>query len=217
MNFTLKFLQICFDSDILSLEVIVMNKLNELKKQLRPGKVYRREDLAAWSSAVDRHLKELTDAGDLVKAAPGIYYAPKATAFGKAPADDKSLVQSYLKDDCFLITNPSAYNALGVGATQLYNRTVVYNRKRHGDVELGGRKFEFRVKPHFPRKLTREFMMVDLVNNLDSLAEDRDMLLARLRDKVQDVDPSTLNQAVSRYGAVRTKKFFRDAVGHGIS
>lgn len=194
-----------------------MKKLDELRKQLRPGKVYRREDLSAWSSAVDRHLKELTDAGDLVKAAPGIYYAPKATAFGKAPADEKSLVQSYLKDDSFLITNPSAYNALGVGATQLYNRTVVYNRKRHGDVELGGRKFEFRVKPHFPKKLTREFMMVDLVNNLDSLAEDHETVLSQLRSKVQDVDRSALSQAANRYGGVRTRKFFRDAVTHGVS
>ena len=34
-----------------------------------------------------------------------------------------------------------------VGTTQLYDKTVVYNHKRHGSFSLGGRKFDFRVKP----------------------------------------------------------------------
>jgi hypothetical protein len=34
-----------------------------------------------------------------------------------------------------------------VGTTQLYDKTVVYNHKRHGNFSLGGRKFDFRVKP----------------------------------------------------------------------
>jgi len=33
-------------------------KLQELKKHLRPGKIYRRKDLAQWSSSVDRHLQQ---------------------------------------------------------------------------------------------------------------------------------------------------------------
>ena len=41
-----------------------MNKLQELKKHLKRGKVYRRADLSKWSTSVDRHLDELvtTDA-----------------------------------------------------------------------------------------------------------------------------------------------------------
>ena len=38
-----------------------MTKLQALKEHLRPGQVYRREDLARWSNAVDRHLKQLLE------------------------------------------------------------------------------------------------------------------------------------------------------------
>ena len=71
--------------------------------------------------------------------------------FGKAPAQDDELVATFLKDDRFLLASPNAYNSLGVGTTQLYDKTVVYNHKRHGEYALGGRKFDFRVKPAFPR------------------------------------------------------------------
>ena len=36
-----------------------MTKLHELKKHLRPGRVYRRRTWPSWSNAVDRHLKQL--------------------------------------------------------------------------------------------------------------------------------------------------------------
>ena len=48
-----------------------MTKLDELKKHLRPGQVYRREDLARWSRAVDRHLQQLVKEGTLTKLAGG--------------------------------------------------------------------------------------------------------------------------------------------------
>ena len=41
--------------------------LDLLKRHLRPGRVYRREDLLPWSHSVDRHLKELTVDGTLQK------------------------------------------------------------------------------------------------------------------------------------------------------
>ena len=49
-----------------------MKKLQEVRNKLRPGQVYRREDLAKWSTSVDRHLKELVASGDLVKLSGGI-------------------------------------------------------------------------------------------------------------------------------------------------
>src|SRR3977135_3361549 len=128
-----------------------MTKLQELKRRLKPGRVYRREDLAHWSNAVDRHLKQLVDEGTLTKLAGGLYAYPKQTVFGKAPAEDGTLVGSFLKGDRFLLASPSSYNSLGVGTTQLYKKTVVYNRKRHGDFVLSGRTFDFRVKPDFPK------------------------------------------------------------------
>src|SRR5262249_24577760 len=115
-------------------------------------------------------------------------------------------------DGRFLLASPNAYNQLGVGTTQLYNKTVVYNHKRHGEFSLGGRTFDFRVKPSFPRKLTREFLLVDLVNNLDRLAEDQVEVLARVKQQLTSYDTKRLEQAARNYGNVRTKKFFTQAL-----
>lgn len=53
---------------------------------------------------------------------------------------------------------------------QLYNKTLVYNHKRHGVFQLGNWWFDFRMKSRFPKKLTPAFLYVDLLNNLDELA-----------------------------------------------
>lgn len=105
-----------------------MNRLEQLKRHLRPCRVYRRADLAQWSKSVDRHARELVDQGVLQKLRNGLYYYPKASAFGRVPPDEKELVRTFLKEDDFLLTSPNAYNALGVGTTQLYNSRVVYNQ-----------------------------------------------------------------------------------------
>jgi hypothetical protein len=189
-----------------------MTKAQELKSHLRPGQVYRRQDVAAWSNAVDRHLKELVKEGTLTKLSGGLYAYPKDTVFGKAPAKDEKLVETFLKDRRFLLASPNAYNRLGVGTTQLYDKTVVYNRKRHGHFSLGGRTFDFRVKPAFPRKLTREFLLVDLVNNLDQLAESKEEVLARVKARVASYDRSRLQRAAREYGSMRAKKFFSQAL-----
>jgi hypothetical protein len=189
-----------------------MTKLQEVKKHLRPGHVYRRQDLARWSKAVDRHIKQLLQDGTLRKLAGGLYLRPKETVFGKAPAEDEKLVAGFLRDSRFLLASPNAYNTLGVGTTQLYDKTVVYNHKRHGQFYLGGRTFDFRVKPVFPRKLSKEFLLVDLINNLDRLAESRDEVLARVKERAASLDMARLQRAAREYGNVRTKRFFSETL-----
>lgn len=185
-----------------------MKKSSELKKHLKRGGVYRRNDLAKWSNSVDRHLTELVNDGTLQKLSQGLYYYPKETAFGVAPPDEKILVRSFLKDGNFLLTSPNDYNRLGVGTTQLYNKRVVYNHKRHGELELGGRKFFFHLKPRFPKEVTQEFLLVDLVNNLDTLAEDTKEVLSKVQSKAKTMDVQKLRQNVTAYGGVRAKKVF---------
>ena len=73
---------------------------------------------------------------------------------------------------------------------------------------LGNRKFDFQIKPHFPPKASPEFLMVDLVNNLDKLAEDRQAVLKNVLNKAQSMDKRKLKQSVSTYGNVRAKKLF---------
>lgn len=184
-----------------------------LAGELRPGRVYRREDLARLSTAVDRHLRELVASGKLKKLAQGLYHAPRLSSFGPLPPDDEQLVGSFLRDKDFLIFSPSAYNAVGVGTTQLYNRTLVYNHKRHGVFKLGNRQFDFRVKPRFPKKLTPEFLYVDLLNNLDELAEDREAVLLQARGKLASFDPARLQKTTDSYGSVATRKRLREWTG----
>lgn len=189
-----------------------MNALEQVKSHLQEGKVYRRADLERWSNAVDRHLSQLQQAGVLMKLSGGLYYRPKMTVFGAAPADDETLVGAFLKDRRFLLTSPNLYNALGLGMTQLYNETVVYNHKRHGLFRLGNRTFRFVMKPHFPVKPTPEFLLVDVVNNLDQLAEDREQVLKQVQNKARSMERRALAKAVQEYGGVRARKFFSKAL-----
>lgn len=183
-----------------------MKELVKFKRQLEKGKVYRRSELAQLSNAVDRHLAELVSQEFLRKVAPGTYYYPKESVFGKVPAEETQLVSSFLKNDDFLLTTPNAYNALGVGTTQLYNKLVVYNHKRHGVFKLGNHDFHFFRKPRFPKVATPEFLLVDLLNNLDQLAEDKDQVLNKALKKVSGLDAKKLATAATRYGTIKTKK-----------
>lgn len=183
-----------------------MPKLDDLKNRLRPGQVYRRADLARWTNAVDRHLRQLVESGDLVKLSGGLYMAPRKTRFGDAPAEPAKLVTSFLKDGRFLMVSPNAYNALRVGTTQLYNETIVYNHKRHGRFALDGRLFDFRMKPSFPKAVSREFLLVDLLNNIGRLGENEDDLLRSVEARAKEMDLRSLRKAVRDYGSVRAKR-----------
>ncbi|MBE7172491.1 MAG: hypothetical protein INR73_18035 [Williamsia sp.] len=183
-----------------------MTRLNDLKKHLKRGQVYRRTDLAQWSKSVDRHIEYLVKEGTLQKLSQGLYYFPKETAFGTVPPHEEDLVRSFLKDDRFLLTSLNAYNSLQVGTTQLYNTRTVYNRKRHGEFKLGNKRFEFRIKPHFPRKATEEFLLVDLVNNLETLAEDRQEVFKNIASKIKMMDARKLERSLKEYGSAKAKK-----------
>ena len=183
-----------------------MSKLEDLKQHLVRGRVYRRAELAQWSTSVDRHLDELVADGSLRRLSHGLYYHPKKSPFGEAPPDEAELVKSFLKDDRFLLTSPNVYNTLGVGTTQLYNTRVVYNHKRHGDFKLGNRVFRFQVKPHFPARPTPEFLLVDLVNNLEHLAEDKDAVLKNVLLKAESLDAAKLRKSIATYGSAKTRR-----------
>lgn len=180
--------------------------LNKLKASLVPGQVYRRADLAELSSNVDRHLAKLVTEGQLKKLSQGMYAAPKETAFGEAPPDADSLLRTFLKDDHFVVYGPSQFNSLGLGTTQLYNRLLVFNRKRVGEFTLGGRTYTFHRWREAPKQLTPEFLVVELLNRLDELAEDRDQVVERLKGKLSDFNRRKLLHAASRYGTLSMQK-----------
>lgn len=88
-----------------------------LKRRLRPGQANRRRDLARWSTAVDRHLRQLVGEGRHEKVSAGVYMVPRHIRFGASPAAPEKLVEAFLGDDRFLMVSPNAYNDLGVGMT----------------------------------------------------------------------------------------------------
>ena len=185
-----------------------MKALESLRKCLKPGQVYRRGDLEQWSKAVDRHLKQLVQEGVLQKMAQGVYYCPAQASFGHVPPEDEKLVRAFLKSDEFLLTSPNLYNSLGVGTTQLYNMRIVYNHKRHGRFLLGGKVFNFRLKHKFPKELSEEFLLVDLLNNLNELAEDRESVLENVKEKVLKEPEPHMRRTVNAYAGERTKDLF---------
>jgi len=183
--------------------------METLKQHIKPGQVYRRSDLEYYSSAIDRHLGMLTKDGSLVKLSQGLYYAPKSSKFGSVPPDDSVWVESFLKDSDFLIVKPNVYNTLGLGLTQLYNTTWVYNHKRKGEFKFNGRTFEFKIKSSFPTRLTKAFLLVDLLNNLDELAEDQNQTIKSLTSNLSNFNDAELMRVTQQYGSGRTKQLLK--------
>jgi hypothetical protein len=182
--------------------------LAPLKRKLKPGKVYRREDLKRYSASVDRHLKGLAQEGILQRLRQGLYLCPKATAFGLAPAEEKELLRAFLKDNRFVVYNLSNLNSLGLGTTQLYNKRIVFNRMRHGEINLGGQTYYFHKWREAPKKLSKEFLVVQLLNRLDELSENREEVLKNLKKKLNDYDRNQLKDCVRRYGTYSARLKF---------
>ena len=181
-----------------------------LASHLRAGRVYRRDELLSFSKALDRDLSLLTSKGVLEKVGAGLYYKPAKSLFGVLPPDNKELVKTFLKDDDFLMYSWNQYNSLGLGLTQLYNQPVVYNRKRHGLFKLGNKTIDFRVLLRgFPKKLTPEFLLVDLINNLNELAEDVMLVKEQLKKNIHKFNLNKVKNYAKKYGKVSTKKFFK--------
>lgn len=188
-----------------------------LQSHMRAGHVYRRDMLLSFSSAVDRDLDVLVKRGELKKLSTGIYYKPATSSFGVLPPKDNELVSCFLRDEQFLMYSWNQYNSLGLGLTQLYNRIVILNTKRHGVFKLGNKTFDFR-RSHrgFPKKLSPEFLLVDLLNNMNELAEDTSCLLERVGKNIARFDQPKVFSLAKKYGKVATKKFFKTMSTHAI-
>jgi len=176
------------------------------RQHIKQGEVYRRSDLEYYSTAIDRHLATLTKDGTLIKLNQGLYYAPKQSKFGIVPPDDRQVVERFLKDDDFLLVSPNTFNSLGLGLTQLYNTTWVYNHKRKGEFQLNGKTFEFKLKSSFPKNISREYLLVDLLNNIENLAEDQSQTLDKLPNIIGSFNADVLMKATQLYGKGKTKR-----------
>lgn len=192
-----------------------LTTLEQLKAKLVSGQSYRRSDLERFSSNASRHLALLLREGVLKKVAHGLYAAvSQSTVFGEPPPDEYSLLRAFLKDDHFVVYSPSQFNTLGLGTTQLYNRRIVFNRKRVGELSLGQRSYTFHRWREAPKKLTREFLIVECLNRLNELAEDRIQMLETLKQNLSQFNPMRLKYAALHYGTLSTQKRLKQLLDH---
>ena len=186
-----------------------MRNAEKIRDSMRPGKVYRRQDLEGYSTAVDRDLHTLVASGEVRKLAGGLYYCPGNNAFGVTTPEERELVRAFLKTDDFLLTSYNYFNQFGLGLTQVYSTALVYNHKRAGVYSLGGKRFEFRLVPAYPDKLSREFVLVDLLNNLKRLPDNTAGVLENLKNRLNEFDGALLTTCMKRYGRPGAKNIFR--------
>lgn len=199
-TYKLKVLHFLGNSAILLSTANAMKNPEKLKDAMRPGRVYRRQDLKGVTTAVGRDLKTLVERGEVRKLGYGLYYRPKKNVLGDAPPVREELVRAFLKTDDFLITSYNNFTNLGLGLTQVYNAAIVYNHKRSGEFRLGGRRLQFRLVPAYPRKLSKEYLLVDLMNHLRELPDDISAVRRNLKYRIGEFDHSKVSECLRRYG-----------------
>ena len=120
-------------------------------------------------------------------------------------------MRAFLKTDDFLLTSYNHYNQLGLGLTQVYNAYMVYNHKRSGDFSLGGKHFKFRMVPAYPKSLSKEYLLVDLLNNLKHLSENTDLVLRNLKSRLHQFDKDSAQKLLERYGRPAARNVLQKA------
>ncbi len=124
-----------------------------LRESMRPGRVYRRQELGGISKAVDRDLRTLVDNGWVRKLGRGLYCRPQE----EAQFSQRSLVRAFLKTDDFLLLSREHFEASGLKPPALLDGFVC-NHKRGGEFRLGEKRFLFRVIRVYPRTPNKEYL-----------------------------------------------------------
>lgn len=189
-----------------------MELVSNFRQRLKPGGVYRREYFDRYTKSTARALEALQSEGVLKQLNFGLYYCPVRNAFGEVFPKEHLLIKEFLRSDKFLVVDPSLYNSLGLGLTQVYNFQFVYNKKRDGEFNFLGRNYRFMKHRNFPKEVTREFLLVDLLNNSATLALDEGELEKSLLDKVSSFDQKKLLRAVKKFGLTKTQRFLYGAL-----
>lgn len=186
--------------------------------QLQPGRVYRTRDLATWSSNAPRLAKRLVKEGALVPLAHGLFAHPKRGRFGVVPPADEDLMRAFLGGTPFVFTGPDRWNALRLGTTALFAAPLVYNTKRSGTFELGGRRFTLR-RVAFPENAPPEWFAVDLFEHADQAGASRADLAAALGRALArgTLDRDRMREMASRYGTRATQDLVESAVSSGLT
>lgn len=173
---------------------------------LEAGHVYRTHDLLQWGQNAPRLAQRLVREGLLRRLRQGVYEAPVQTRFGMAPAADAELVSAFLGTNDFLFTGSARWNALGLGATGVQAVTLVYNKKRTGDVKLGNRRFRFRRVAYPSTNPAPEWFAVDLLRHHAEAGVAREDVLAALAVAIRNgrLNAAVLLDMAQRFGRTGT-------------
>lgn len=172
--------------------------------------MYRTRELARWGANPPRLAQRLVRDGQLVQLAHGLFAAPKRSRFGEVPPTDEALMRAFLDGGPFVFTGPERWNALGLGTTAVFARPLVYNKKRSGLFNLGGRKFLLR-RVAFPEVPQPEWFIIDLFENAEKAAASRDELVTSLTAALRTgkFDRARLLDMSRRYGSRHTQALVR--------
>ncbi len=181
--------------------------------RLKPGKVYRTEDLYRYGKNPTRLAEKLVRAGQLRRLRKGVYYAPQGSAFGEVPPSESEFFKSYFRGRPYLQTGPSVWNALGLGTTAVEVVSLIYNTTRTGQLQLGSRHFELR-RVRFPRRPTAEYFVVDLLENADRAGMDLETVRRALKAAMmaRRFDSKRILAMASKYGTRFTQRFVHDTM-----
>jgi hypothetical protein len=177
-----------------------------------PGRVYRTREFSRWTANAPRLAQRLVRQGQLLQLAHGLFAAPRRSRFGIVPPTDEALMRAFL-DGPFVFTGPDRWNALGLGATAVFAQPLVYNTKRSGRFDFGGRAFLLR-RVAFPEEPSPEWFIVDLFENADRAATSLDELTMSLATALRAgrFDSGRLVEMARRFGSRRTQQLVRRAL-----
>jgi len=180
--------------------------------------VYRTRELAAWGSNAPRLAKRLVREGALVPLAHGLFAHPKLSRFGAVPPTDEELMRAFLDGAPFVFTGPDRWNVLGLGTTAMFAAPLVYNTKRSGTFELGGRRFVLR-RVAFPDQPTPEWYAVDLLEHADQAGASRSELASALARTLERraLDREQLRLIAKQYGTKATQALVESVARAGAA
>ncbi len=196
---------------ILSYKMKKETRAEQMYRSMKTGQVYRRSYFSDRWPATSRDLKRLLDESLIQKVGPGMYLKPETTKYGKRRPDEREIVKNFLRDDDFLLVDENDYTSLVSGLTQLKMTQKVLNRRRHGFFRLGGYRFNFHVRRNFPKIPTKEFLLVDLLDNVEQ-TEDGTPITEKVMSRLGEYDPKKLLHAAKSYGNRATVNFLNVAL-----
>jgi hypothetical protein len=68
------------------------------------------------------------------------------------------------------------------------------------------------LKSSFPKNISREYLLVDLLNNIEDLAEDQSQTLDKLPNTIDSFNADALMKATQLYGNGKTKRKLKSIV-----